>query len=180
MSFIRETDLGMYSEQTVKGRQELKANANAAVSALETATARQANAENVVIEAQRALEKADANGIEGATKNLKDAKGNQTKALVTQEEFAAGEQGRYDLRIAPNWSDARFLSTLSGAFDSGVTQLKKKLNQAFHTVTHNASDPAALAAYQAALAEYTLYRNAQSNAVKAYKDVDANTIRNFN
>lgn len=73
-----------------------------------------------------------------------------------------------------------FLSDFSGLFDANVKIKKGALDEALKKVTADASDPAALAKYQAALAEYTLYRNAQSNAVKAYKDVDANTIRNFN
>ncbi|MCV4698100.1 type III secretion system needle filament subunit SctF, partial [Escherichia coli] len=39
--------------------------------------------------------------------------------------------------------------------------------------------PKFLAEYQSALAEYTLYRNAQSNVVKAYKDLDSAIIQNF-
>jgi type III secretion protein F len=73
-----------------------------------------------------------------------------------------------------------FLSSFSSLFDTNVKVKKGALDDALQKVTADASDPEALAKYQAALAEYTLYRNAQSNAVKAYKDVDANTIRNFN
>ncbi len=74
----------------------------------------------------------------------------------------------------------RFLSSLSNEFDKNVTALKKNLDDAFAEIKSNASDPTALAKYQAALAEYTLYRNAQSNAVKAYKDIDMAVVRNFN
>lgn len=77
-------------------------------------------------------------------------------------------------------SSKRFLSTLSGEFDKNVVDLKKNLDSAFAEIKANASDPTALAKYQAALAEYTLYRNAQSNAVKAYKDIDMAIVRNFN
>jgi type III secretion protein F len=92
-------------------------------------------------------------------------------------------------KLAENWSkelesafsaDQGFLSGFSGLFDKNVKVKKGALDDALKKVTADASDPEALAKYQAALAEYTLYRNAQSNAVKAYKDVDANTIRNFN
>ncbi len=78
------------------------------------------------------------------------------------------------------WEEMRFLTTVSDAFSEQVLVKKGDLEAAFAAVTADASDPTALAKYQAALGEYTLYRNAQSNAVKAYKDVDANTIRNFN
>ncbi|MGL4604468.1 MAG: type III secretion system needle filament subunit SctF, partial [Iodobacter sp.] len=43
----------------------------------------------------------------------------------------------------------------------------------------NPGDPKNLAAYQAVLSEYNLYRNAQSNVVKVYKDIDAAIIQNF-
>ncbi|VEB43059.1 type III secretion system needle complex protein PrgI [Chromobacterium violaceum] len=39
--------------------------------------------------------------------------------------------------------------------------------------------PKLLAKYQSKLSEYNLYRNAQSNAVKAFKDIDAAIIQNF-
>ncbi|RXZ39001.1 EscF/YscF/HrpA family type III secretion system needle major subunit [Oxalobacteraceae bacterium CAVE-383] len=77
-------------------------------------------------------------------------------------------------------TDQGFLSDLSGMFSTQVKIKKGVLDDALKKVTADASNPESLAKYQAALAEYTLYRNAQSNAVKAYKDVDANTIRNFN
>jgi type III secretion protein F len=73
-----------------------------------------------------------------------------------------------------------FLDELSNMFSQNVVIKKKALDEAMKKVGEDASDPEALAKYQSALGEYTLYRNAQSNAVKAYKDVDANTIRNFN
>lgn len=76
--------------------------------------------------------------------------------------------------------EKRFLSSLSGQFDDNVIALKNNLDAAFAEIKKNASDPTALAKYQAALAEYTLYRNAQSNAVKAYKDIDMAIVRNFN
>lgn len=73
-----------------------------------------------------------------------------------------------------------YLSNFSAMFDKNVVNKKENLDAALRAISHDASSPEALANYQAKLAEYTLYRNAQSNAVKAYKDVDANTIRNFN
>lgn len=82
--------------------------------------------------------------------------------------------------IASATDDTRFLSTLSGEFNTNVAKLKENLDVAFTEIKKNASDPTALANYQAALAEYTLYRNAQSNAVKAYKDIDMAIVRNFN
>ena len=76
--------------------------------------------------------------------------------------------------------DKGFLEALSDVFNRNVVVKKGTLDAALEAISGDASNPELLAKYQAALAEYTLYRNAQSNAVKAYKDVDANTIRNFN
>lgn len=57
--------------------------------------------------------------------------------------------------------------------------LTNKLKKALEDLATNPSDPKFLAEYQSALAEYTLYRNAQSNVVKAYKDLDSAIIQNF-
>jgi type III secretion protein F len=75
--------------------------------------------------------------------------------------------------------DTTFLSTMSDNFTKGATELRKEYKEAFEEVKKNSSDPAALAAYQAKLAEYTLYRQAQSQAVKSIKDTVAATIRNW-
>ena len=61
---------------------------------------------------------------------------------------------------------------ISKQFDQGV-------EKALEVLATNPSDPKFLAEYQSALAEYTLYRNAQSNVVKAYKDLDSAIIQNF-
>ena len=60
---------------------------------------------------------------------------------------------------------------ISKQFDQGVDDLNQQVEKAL--------DPKFLAEYQSALAEYTLYRNAQSNVVKAYKDLDSAIIQNF-
>ena len=62
---------------------------------------------------------------------------------------------------------------ISKQFDQGVDDLNQQV------LATNPSDPKFLAEYQSALAEYTLYRNAQSNVVKAYKDLDSAIIQNF-
>ena len=108
---------------------------------------------------------------------LKDAPANELpKDLATR----LGENKATTAAWLKSSSNDRFLTTLSDTFADNVLVKKGALDAAFAAVTADASDPTALAKYQAALGEYTLYRNAQSNAVKAYKDVDANTIRNFN
>ncbi|VED34036.1 type III secretion system protein [Escherichia coli] len=64
-------------------------------------------------------------------------------------------------------------------FDQGVDDLNQQVEKALEDLATNPSDPKFLAEYQSALAEYTLYRNAQSNVVKAYKDLDSAIIQNF-
>lgn len=79
----------------------------------------------------------------------------------------------------PDWSWNGFLSDKSNGFDLGVTKLNEELQVALSELTKNPSDPEFLAKYQSRLSEYTLYRNAQSNVVKVYKDVAAAIITNF-
>jgi type III secretion protein F len=80
-------------------------------------------------------------------------------------------------RAAGAWNGE--LTDLSGQFDAGVTELQTALDAALKTLQENPGKPENLAAYQAALSEYNLYRNAQSNVVKVYKDIDAAIIQNF-
>jgi len=72
-----------------------------------------------------------------------------------------------------------FLSNKSDSFTLGVENLNIGLQKSLDDLTSNPSDPALLAAYQSLLSEYTLYRNAQSNVVKVYKDVGSAIIQNF-
>ncbi len=77
----------------------------------------------------------------------------------------------------PDWNG--FLTDLSGSFDTGVTDLNARLTKALEELQKDPSNSQLLAAYQAALSEYTLYRNAQSNVVKTYKDVAAAIVANY-
>ncbi|CAI1685419.1 type III secretion system needle complex protein PrgI [Serratia fonticola] len=72
-----------------------------------------------------------------------------------------------------------FLSESSKGFDDGVKALNESLDTALESLKADPSDPQNLAEYQSRLSEYTLYRNAQSNVVKVYKDVDSAIISNF-
>lgn len=72
-----------------------------------------------------------------------------------------------------------YIDTISNMFDNGVNDLNGQVNYYLQELSKNPSDPALLAAYQSKLSEYTLYRNAQSNIVKAYKDLDSSIIQNF-
>lgn len=76
-----------------------------------------------------------------------------------------------------DWSG--FIDGVSNKFDTGVYDLNGQVEKALDELSKNPSDPALLAAYQSKLSEYTLYRNAQSNVVKAYKDLDSSIIQNF-
>ncbi|CAM3853858.1 type III secretion system needle complex protein [Serratia silvae] len=72
-----------------------------------------------------------------------------------------------------------FLSGKTEQFDEGVTELNKLLDKTLDDLVSDPSNPQLLAQYQSKLSEYTLYRNAQSNVVKVYKDVASAIITNF-
>ena len=69
-----------------------------------------------------------------------------------------------------------YIMDISKQFDQGVDDLNQQVEKALEDLATNPSDPKFLAEYQSALAEY---RNAQSNVVKAYKDLDSAIIQNF-
>lgn len=78
-----------------------------------------------------------------------------------------------------------YIVAISDKFNNGVTNLNKSLKEALNNLAgdngsdSNTSDPELLAKYQAALSAYTLFCNAQSSSVKAFKDIAAATISNF-
>lgn len=72
-----------------------------------------------------------------------------------------------------------YLTSASQNFDNGVWNLNAELTTALEALNNDPSNPQTLASYQSKLSEYTLYRNAQSNVVKVYKDVAAAIITNF-
>ncbi len=76
-------------------------------------------------------------------------------------------------------AEERFLDCMSALFDKGVQTLQDALADAQQKLVADPSNPQTLAKYQSLLSEYTLYRNAQSNVVKTYKDVDSAIIQNF-
>lgn len=75
------------------------------------------------------------------------------------------------------WSG--YLDDISAQFDSGVQNLQQQVDDALVDLSQKPSDPQLLATYQSKLSEYNLYRNAQSNTVKVFKDIDAAIIQNF-
>ncbi|EMY3602392.1 type III secretion system needle filament subunit SctF [Klebsiella aerogenes] len=72
-----------------------------------------------------------------------------------------------------------YLDKVSGAFEDGAVTMMDELKKAEEALTKDPSDPSVLANYQAKLQEYTLFRNAQTSTVKAYKDIGAAIIQNF-
>ncbi|MGL6002717.1 MAG: type III secretion system needle complex protein [Plesiomonas sp.] len=75
--------------------------------------------------------------------------------------------------------DNMTLSSVSSTFDTGTKLIQDELELALTKLSENPSDPQVLAEYQSRLSEYNLYRNAQSNTVKVFKDIDAAIIQNF-
>lgn len=76
-------------------------------------------------------------------------------------------------------ASAGYLITMSHGFDTGIGDLNTQLSSALSSLESNPSDPKLLAAYQGALSEYNLYRNAQTSAIKAMKDIDSSIVSNF-
>jgi len=70
-----------------------------------------------------------------------------------------------------------FLGRQAQAFEDGASKLKEKLDEALEKLKDDASDPGLLAAYQAAFSSYTVFRNAQTNTVKGFKDIDMAIIQ---
>ncbi|PXX54000.1 type III secretion system major needle protein, YscF/MxiH/PrgI family [Pseudomonas sp. LAMO17WK12:I10] len=66
-----------------------------------------------------------------------------------------------------------FIGRQADAFETGAADLKKKLDEALKDLKLDASDPGLLAAYQAATSSYNVFRNAASNTVKVFKDIDS-------
>lgn len=73
----------------------------------------------------------------------------------------------------------QYINDISEKFTKGVGDLETEINTALKNLADEPSNPQYLAVYQAKLAEYTTYRNAQSSVVKAYKDLDSTIIQNF-
>jgi len=71
------------------------------------------------------------------------------------------------------------LDLISDAFETGSDKMMNDLNTAGKALTDDPTSPSVLANYQAKLSEYTLFRNAQTSTVKAYKDISAAIIQNF-
>ena len=81
--------------------------------------------------------------------------------------------------LANDTTVGNFLGTRSDTFVQQSNRLKSQLDEAVTQLTSDPSSPSVLATYQSKVSEYTLYRNAQSSTVKAYKDISVAIISNF-
>lgn len=72
-----------------------------------------------------------------------------------------------------------FIDNIAEGFDKGATKMMRQLEKARKKLSKKPDNPSVLAEFQAKLSEYTLFRNAQSSTVKAFKDIDAAIIQNF-
>lgn len=72
-----------------------------------------------------------------------------------------------------------YLDAVSAGFETGAKDMMDQLKTAETNLKADPSDPSVLASYQSKLQQYTLFRNAQTSTVKAYKDVGAAIIQNF-
>lgn len=70
-----------------------------------------------------------------------------------------------------------FLGEQAAAFELGAQKLKDALDKALDDLKKDASDPGLLAAYQTAFSSYTVFRNAQTNTIKGFKDIDMAIIQ---
>jgi type III secretion protein F len=77
------------------------------------------------------------------------------------------------------FTDNKSLLDISQGMEGAASELQDELDKAFDEVQASPSDPGALAEYQAALSDYTLFRNTQSNTVKSLKDIASSIISNF-
>ncbi|MCW2474869.1 MULTISPECIES: type III secretion system needle filament subunit SctF [unclassified Symbiopectobacterium] len=84
-----------------------------------------------------------------------------------------------DTKYTPQHVDTIFLDKMSGEFEAGAKTLMEHLNTAKTALTADPSNPSVLADYQSKLQAYTLFRNAQTSTIKAYKDIGAAIIQNF-
>lgn len=69
-----------------------------------------------------------------------------------------------------------FLGKQAKGFEDGAAALKDALDKALLDLRGDASDPSALAAYQAAFSSYNVFRNAATNTIKGFKEIDSAII----
>ncbi|WP_338806821.1 EscF/YscF/HrpA family type III secretion system needle major subunit [Pseudomonas chlororaphis] len=69
-----------------------------------------------------------------------------------------------------------FLGAQAKGFEDGAKTLKDELDKALGELHKDASDPTLLASYQAAFSSYNIFRNAATNTIKGFKEVDSAII----
>lgn len=69
-----------------------------------------------------------------------------------------------------------FLGNQAHFFETGAKGLKDALDEALKALQGDASNPSYLAAYQAAFSSYNIFRNAATNTVKGFKEIDTAII----
>ena len=69
-----------------------------------------------------------------------------------------------------------FLGAQGDEFEKGAAGLKTALDAALKELHKDASDPGLLASYQAAFSSYNIFRNAATNTIKGFKEIDTAII----
>ncbi|WP_342221085.1 type III secretion system needle filament subunit SctF [Candidatus Fukatsuia endosymbiont of Tuberolachnus salignus] len=74
-----------------------------------------------------------------------------------------------------------YLADVSTDFNASVISAQAKYKEALNELKKpgNIDSPSHLADYQQKLSTYTIIRNAQSNTIKALKDIDMSIVGNF-
>jgi type III secretion protein F len=70
-----------------------------------------------------------------------------------------------------------FIGAQAKLFEDGAKGLKAALDKALNDLHSDASDPGLLASYQAAFSSYNVFRNAATNTVKGFKEIDSAIIQ---
>ncbi|MBD1587204.1 type III secretion system needle filament subunit SctF [Pseudomonas typographi] len=70
-----------------------------------------------------------------------------------------------------------FLGQQANGFEQGAQELKTVLDDALNELHSDPSNPGLLAAYQAAFSSYNVFRNAATNTIKGFKEIDSTIIQ---
>ncbi|MCK3838838.1 MULTISPECIES: type III secretion system needle filament subunit SctF [Pseudomonas] len=69
-----------------------------------------------------------------------------------------------------------FLGKQAQLFETGAKDLKDKLDKALVDLHGDPSNPTLLASYQSTFSSYNIFRNAATNTVKGFKEIDTAII----
>jgi len=70
-----------------------------------------------------------------------------------------------------------FLGRQAAGFEVGAQDLKVAFDAALEALHEDASNPTLLAKYQSAFSSYTVFRNAATNTIKGFKEIDSAIIQ---